>query len=548
MAVRAQDAPLKFWQFYAPGGDVAARSHGSRTWSTDWNDSHDQKVELDYVVNNEYMDGTKLPTAFASGEGPDLFIISPGDFLRYYNGGVLLDLTPFIEEQAKADFPEGVIANRMVDGKIYGLPMEVEPMAMYYSVKAFEEAGLNENDVRRPGTSCSRLAKKLTTPERYGVLFETTPGYYQNFTWYPFMWQGGGEFQTADGKSAFNSPATVQALKFWQDAVNAGAAPRQALAAAGGTVVANLGSGYCAMQNVGIWAIAELRQHARTFNTASSSCRRLPGGKYVTVGGGWAFVANAKGKNPEAAGSSAPGRSPRWTRIRSSAWSTGARWRRATCRREHRAEGGRALFEQGFLGSLHQGDLSGHARRAAGSAEVYKIISDAIQAAQLGGETRSGGGRGSQQLDAFLAGLLRRAHTLAAWTSREPWRTLRAPAVANDRRRSFPRSIANGSPAISSSCPTRSACSSSSACRWFWRWPRLLRGRRLRRLPLRRPRQLSPHAGRPAVLAEPAGHAHLRRPAGARALRQRASALRCWCSGPTASTGSCAPCSSCRRW
>ena len=50
------------------------------------------------------------------------------------------------------------------------------------------------------------VAKKLTNDKRFGVLFETTPGYYQNFTWYPFMWQGGGEFQTTDGKSAFNSP------------------------------------------------------------------------------------------------------------------------------------------------------------------------------------------------------------------------------------------------------------------------------------------------------------------------------------------------------
>ena len=49
-------------------------------------------------------------------------------------------------------------------------------------------------------------------------MFETSPGYYQNFTWYPFLWEAGGDFQTADGKSAFNSPATVQALKFWQDA------------------------------------------------------------------------------------------------------------------------------------------------------------------------------------------------------------------------------------------------------------------------------------------------------------------------------------------
>ena len=38
------------------------------------------------------------------------------------------------------------------------------------------------------------------------MLFETNPGYYQNYTWYPFLWQAGGDFQNADGKSAFNSP------------------------------------------------------------------------------------------------------------------------------------------------------------------------------------------------------------------------------------------------------------------------------------------------------------------------------------------------------
>ena len=84
-------------------------------WFTDmvksWNDQNDVKIELDYVPNADYMDGTKLPTAFASGTGPDIFIISPGDFLRYYNGGVLLDLTPFMDDKAKADFPS-IIASR----------------------------------------------------------------------------------------------------------------------------------------------------------------------------------------------------------------------------------------------------------------------------------------------------------------------------------------------------------------------------------------------------------------------------------------------------
>ncbi len=119
----------------------------------------------------------------------------------------LLDLTPYISPEAQADFPDGVIASRKVDGKIYGIPMELEPMAFYYSVKAFEDAGLNENDVPKTWDQLLEVGKKLTTSDRYGLLFETQPGYYQNFTWYPFMWQGGGEFQTADGKSAFDSPA-----------------------------------------------------------------------------------------------------------------------------------------------------------------------------------------------------------------------------------------------------------------------------------------------------------------------------------------------------
>ena len=95
---------LKFWQFYGPGGGVATQDKWYEDVVKGWNDGHEVKVELVYVPNNAYMDGTKLPTAFASGAGPDLFIISPGDFLRYYNGGVLLDLTPFMEQRRATIF------------------------------------------------------------------------------------------------------------------------------------------------------------------------------------------------------------------------------------------------------------------------------------------------------------------------------------------------------------------------------------------------------------------------------------------------------------
>src|SRR5918998_4825778 len=162
LTARAQGAPLKFWQFYAPGGNVASQAQWFEKTVADWNASHEQQIELEYVPNADYMDGTRLPTAFASGEGPDLFIISPGDFLRYYNGGVLLDLTPYLDKEAHDDFYPSVMETRTVDDKVYGLPMEVEPMAMYYDMAAWDEAGLTDSDIPQTWDQLLEVGQRLT--------------------------------------------------------------------------------------------------------------------------------------------------------------------------------------------------------------------------------------------------------------------------------------------------------------------------------------------------------------------------------------------------
>ena len=82
---------LSFWQFYAPARQVGTQSKWFEDCVKGWNATHDAKVELQFVPVQDYIHGSKLQTAFASGQGPDIFIISPADFLRYYNGGVLVD-------------------------------------------------------------------------------------------------------------------------------------------------------------------------------------------------------------------------------------------------------------------------------------------------------------------------------------------------------------------------------------------------------------------------------------------------------------------------
>ena len=386
---QAASAPLSFWQFYAPGGEVRSQAAWFEATVKAWNDTHDAKIELIYVPNSDYMNGAKLSTAFASGAGPDIFIISPGDFLRYFNGGVLLDLTPFIEENARLDFVADILATRLVNRRIYGIPMEFEPMAMFYSKSAFKDAGLTEADLPTSWEQLLETAKKLTNDRRFGVLFETTPGYYQNFTWYPFMWQGGGDMVGADGRSAFASNATIRALQFWQDAIKTGIAPRKALGGGAWDIVPNLGSGFCAMQNCGIWCVSYLREAIPSFDYGVFKLPLPPGGKYVTIGGGWAIVANARGRNPEAAGrfcAWALGSMDDACVQRIADWCTKAKSdippRRSAIARAT-AEG---AFDQGALRAFADQIFPGARSEPRVPPRLNELISGAIQACQLSGQ------------------------------------------------------------------------------------------------------------------------------------------------------------------
>jgi multiple sugar transport system substrate-binding protein len=291
---------IEFWNFYGPAPKANPQSQWFVDIVDDWNSSHDVKVKLRYIANADYVSGNVLQSAFASGKGPDIFLLSPGDFLRYYNGGVLQELTPHIKKDVIADFLPGTLDTRKVGDKIFAIPMESEPLALYYSKAAFSEIGITDANLPKTWADVLSVAKELTNSKRFGLMFETTPGFYQNFTWYPFMWQGDGA--PVNGKKAtFDSDPVHAALKFWGDSISSGVAPRKPLGTGGGDAPANLASGYVAMQQTGIWGIADLRQQAPDFEYGIMPLPTPPGGKPTSIMGGWAFTANAKGGNPEAA-------------------------------------------------------------------------------------------------------------------------------------------------------------------------------------------------------------------------------------------------------
>lgn len=380
---------LTFWQFYGPGGNVKSQSKWFEDVAKGWNKEHKTKVKLNYVPTNEYTNGSKLQTAFSSGKGPDIFLISPGDFLRYYNGGVLEELGQYMSKEAREDFYSNVMGTRIVDDKIYALPMEVEPMAMFYSVKAFEKAGLSESDVPETWDELLSVAEKLKAKNKsmFGVEFETNTGYYQNFTWYPFMWQGGADITAANGKSSdFDSKGAIRALKFWQDTVSMGLAPKKTQGTGTNEPSANLAAEYCAIQNCGIFGVSDMKENKPKFEYGVFKLPLPSGGKSVTSLGGWAFVANSKGKNPEEAAKFcvwALGSMEKDSIQRVVDWNIKSKSDiapRKTALKEATKQGG---YDSGPMKTFKEDIFPNGRPEPRLTSKVYKPISDAIQSCQL---------------------------------------------------------------------------------------------------------------------------------------------------------------------
>ncbi|MEU6494963.1 sugar ABC transporter substrate-binding protein [Streptomyces sp. NPDC046984] len=405
-SARAAGRTLKFWHFYDEhSSDPAMR--GQAKWFNsligDWNRTHETKVEPFFVPGISYQ-GSKMVTAFAAGAGPDIFLLSPGDFLRYKNGGILADLTPHMDKAAIADYGSA-LTGRMVDGKVYALPMEVEPLAIFYNVPNWEKAGLSEADIPTTWDQLLDVGDKLRAKGGgAGLVFETDPGYYQNFTWYCWMWQGGGEVIGEDGGVAFDSKATRQALGLWQDAVRHGIAPRTKPAA--GDLLSAFKAGQAGMWQSGIWMVSTFRVAAPDHKYGVFKLPTPPGGSYTTTLGGWSFCASTQSSDPDAAAEFcgwALGRMNAQSVGRTVSWCTGVKSDvspRASALKEAAAKGG---YDSWAMKKFKDEIFPGGRAEPRYPPVVYKAISDALQATMLGGSgIASETDRAARTIEAYM--------------------------------------------------------------------------------------------------------------------------------------------------
>lgn len=98
-------------------------------------------IEQDGVTGEQYK--TKIKTAFAAGEAPDIsYMFSGGSFVKpYIDAGYLLPIDEYLSEETKSKVLPGMLDGCTFDGKVYTLPTVTFLANLYCNTEMFDKAG-----------------------------------------------------------------------------------------------------------------------------------------------------------------------------------------------------------------------------------------------------------------------------------------------------------------------------------------------------------------------------------------------------------------------
>ena len=130
------------------------------------------EAELQVVQWNEYW--TLLEAGAQGGEMPDVFWMHSNESQRYMSNEILLDLTDKASDSELVDmskYPEEIKELYTYDGKVYGIPKDIDTIALWYNKTMFDEAGVDYPDETWTWDTVVENAKKLTKEDgsQYGI-------------------------------------------------------------------------------------------------------------------------------------------------------------------------------------------------------------------------------------------------------------------------------------------------------------------------------------------------------------------------------------------
>ncbi|WP_430790560.1 ABC transporter substrate-binding protein [Virgibacillus flavescens] len=185
----------------------------------EYNESQDEyTVDFQIVPQTEYYKTVDL--AINGGKTmPDVMIMHGDQIFTYSEKGVLKKLNDIVgDEISKEQYHEKGIEGATVDGELYGFPLDIHPLMLYWNKDMFKAAGLDPNQPPTTRDEFIEYAQKLTDKDKnqWGYVVPTL--WPQQFIFPTIVAQNGGELYK-DGKVNFTAEPVAEALQFERDLI-----------------------------------------------------------------------------------------------------------------------------------------------------------------------------------------------------------------------------------------------------------------------------------------------------------------------------------------
>lgn len=277
---------LTMWTGFT-GGDRAAYE----ALITKFNSSH-KDIQVSMEVQPWDTIAQKLPSAWATGQGPDIATpnFDPNVLSNYVKTNSLLALDATGEGDTKINADQlapAAIKAFTTEGKLYAVPANIATLQLYYNKTLFAAAGIS-----KPPATVDNMradAQKLKADGVYGL---SVADHETIQMWPVLQWLDSGNIVGADGCAVLDSPADIKSLTQWAALVQDKAAP---VGLTGAESDALFSAGKAAMQLNGPWAAAGYTKAGIDFGVAP-----VPAGVdgKVTLASTVPFAVSAKSKHP----------------------------------------------------------------------------------------------------------------------------------------------------------------------------------------------------------------------------------------------------------
>ncbi len=175
-------------------------------------------IELQQVHFNDYPD--RLRVLATSGVAPDIYGIYAPWGAEYVRAGMLAEPPADVVADVKKNYVSS--AGPTIEGKVWGIPTEINNYAILYNKDLYKQAGIvdGSGNAKAPKTWQDVIdnAKKLTkksgsTITQYGIAFSKDAEWQVADPFLSLLFANGGQYLSGDlSKAAFNSDAGVAAL------------------------------------------------------------------------------------------------------------------------------------------------------------------------------------------------------------------------------------------------------------------------------------------------------------------------------------------------